>query len=238
MRLTLLVGALALTSVAIGEPARPPIPEEELVNKYVAANQQQQNALKGGTLELDIDASVPKLKKQGKLHALKNISALGKITYHALGFGGDSMVKTEVIARYLSAEVQANQDGSNLAINQDNYKFKYKGLENVGGRDVYVLHVTPRHKKVGFFKGDLWLDKDTYMPVRESGSFVKTPSIFLKKMEFVRLYDIQNGVSVPQRIEAKAEVRFIGPIELNINFLKFSKEDTDSVASAAPAEQQ
>ena len=54
------------------------------------------------------------------------------------------------------------------------------------------------------------MDAQTYMPVRESGSFVKTPSIFLKKMQFVREYEIQNGVSIPQRMESKADVRFIG----------------------------
>jgi hypothetical protein len=46
-------------------------------------------------------------------------------------------------------------------------------------------------------------------------------------MQFDRVYDIQNGVSVPQRMESKADVRFIGPVELNINYSKFSKEDTD-----------
>ena len=239
MRLTVFVGVIAFSGIMLADPARPPIPEEELVNKYVVANQQQQDALKGETLEVDIDASVPKLKKQGKLHALKNVSKLGKITYHALGFGGDNMVKTEVIARYLSAEVQANKDDANLAVTPQNYKFKYKGMENIDGRDVYLLHVTPRQKKVGFFKGDLWLDRETYMPVQESGSFVKTPSIFLKKMQFVRKYDIQNGLSVPQRIRAKAEVRFIGPIELNINFLKFSKEEPETaVTVTGTADQQ
>jgi len=232
LRFNLVVGALVLSGIAVADPAKPPIPEDELVSKYVTANQQQQNALRGGTMEVDIDATVPKLKKQGKLHALKNISKLGKITYHALGFGGDNMVKTEVIARYLAAEVQSTSDNSNFSITPENYKFKYKGIDTVDGRDVYVLHLSPRHKKVGLFKGDLWLDRATCMPVRESGSFVKTPSIFLKKMEFVRVYDIQNGVSVPQHLEAKAEVRFIGPIELNINFLKFSKEEPDSVATS------
>jgi hypothetical protein len=204
-----------------------------MVSRYLEANQQQQSALRGGTLEVDIDASVPNLKKTGKLHALKNISKLGKITYHALGFGGDNMVKTEVIARYLSAEVQANQDGANYSITPENYKFKYKGLDDSDGRQIYILHVTPRHKKVGLFKGELWLDAQTYMPVRESGTFVKTPSIFLKKIQFVRTYEIQNGISIPQRLESKAEVRFLGPVQFNMNYVKFSKEDTEAVVGAS-----
>lgn len=189
-------------------------------------------------MEVDIDANVPSMKTQGKLHALKSISKLGKITYHALGFSGDNSVKTEVIARYLKAEVDAAQDGQNFSITPENYKFKYKGMEDRNGRDVYILHITPRHKKVGLFKGELWVDAQTYLPVRESGSFVKTPSIFLKKMQFVREYEIQNGVAVPQRMESKADVRFIGQVELNVNYLKFSKEESDTLAGAASDPQQ
>jgi len=220
--------------LASAEPSKPPISEDEMVSKFLEANHHQQTALRGGTMEVDIDASVPKLKKQGKLHALKNISKLGKITYHALSFIGENMVKTEVIARYLTAEVQATQDGVNtdMSITPENYKFKYKGTETVDGRDVYVMHVTPRRKKVGLFKGELWLDSQTGMPVRESGSFVKSPSIFLKKMQFVQMFEMQNGVSIPQRLESKVEVRFFGPVELNVNYLKFSKEDPDSVTAS------
>ena len=224
---------------AVADPSKPPVPEDEMVSRYIDATQQQQSALRGGTMEVDIDAKVPNMKTKGKLHALKSISKLGKITYHALGFSGDNSVKTEVIARYLKAEVDsASQDGQNFSITPQNYKFKYKGEDERDGRDVYILHVTPRHKKVGLFKGELWVDAETFLPVRESGSFVKTPSIFLKKMQFVRVYEIQNGVAVPQRMESKADVRFIGPVELSINYLKFSKEEPDTVASGASDPQQ
>jgi hypothetical protein len=226
------IAALAgLVSIGVtsAEPSKPPVPEEEIVSRYMDATQEQQTALRGGSMEVDIDARLPKRKMHGKLHALRNISKLGRITYHMLGFSGDNTVKTEVIARYLSAEVQANQGGSNFSITPANYKFKYKGTEDLDGRVAYVLRVTPREKKVGLFKGELWLDAETYMPVRESGSFVKTPSVFLKKIQFVRHYMLQNGVSMPQRTESKIEARFFGPVELDINYLNFSKEiDADA----------
>jgi len=215
------------------EPSKPPVPEEEMVTKYIDATQQQQDALRGGTMEVDIDANVPSLKTKGKLHALKSISKLGRITYHALGFSGDNSVKTEVIARYLKAEVDASLGSQNYSLSPQNYKFKYKGTEDLDGHLVYVLRVTPRQKKVGLYKGELWVDSQTYLPVLESGSFVKTPSMFLKKMQFVRVYEMQNGVAVPQRLESKADVRFIGRVELNINYQKFSKEEPDALAGAS-----
>ncbi len=203
--------------------------------------------MRGGTEEVDIDAAVPKFKKRGKLHALKNISKLGKITYQALGFSGDNIVKTEVIANYLKAEVEAAQGQSSLGITPANYKFKYKGMQDWNGRQVYVLHLSPREKKVGLFKGELWLDAETYMPVREEGSFVKSPSFMLKKMQFVRDYELQNGVSIPQRTESRVETRFFGQVELNISYLTFSKDtaeatigsdDAVAVADTATGEQQ
>ncbi len=124
-----------------------------------------------------------------------------------------------------------------MSVSPENYKFKYKGTDQWNGRPVYVLQLTPREKKVGLFKGELWLDAETYMPVRESGAFVKTPSVFLKKMQFVREYEMQNGVSVPQRLESKADVRFIGPVELNINFLRYTREDQAGLALTSMLQQ-
>jgi hypothetical protein len=221
---TAVLAAAVSSSISFAEPKAPPIPEQEMVSRYIQATQAQQSALRGGTEEVDIDAAVPKFKKKGKLHALKNVSKLGKITYHALGFIGDNVVKTEVIANYLKAEVDSAQTQANVSINPDNYKFKFKGTEDWNGRQVYVLHVSPRAKKVGLFKGELWLDAETYMPVREEGAFVKSPSFMLKKMQFVRDYDLQNGVSIPQRTESRVQTRFFGPVELNINYLTFSKD--------------
>lgn len=245
--LTIVLISTLGTSIALSEPEpkAPPMPEDQMVVRYIAATFAQQTAMRGGTEEINIDAAVPKFKKQGKLHALRNISKLGKITYHALGFSGDNVVKTEVIANYLKAEVEAAKGTSDVSITPQNYKFKYKGTQEWNGRQVYVLRLNPREKKVGLFKGELWLDAETYMPVREQGSFVKSPSFMLKKMQFVRDYEIQNGVSIPQRTESQVETRFFGKVELNISYLTFSKDqasldadDAETVADAAAGEQQ
>ena len=209
-----------------------PAEEGTILDQYMSATQQQQSALRGATMEVDIDASVPKLNKNGKLHALRNISKLGKITYNMLGFNGDNAIKKEVIARYLSADTQT-QEGQNISITPDNYKFKYKGTQDQDGQSVHVFQLSPRKKRVGLFKGELWLDKKTAMPVRESGRFVKTPSIFLKKMEFVRVYDLQDGISIPERVESTVDTRLFGKVELNIHFTHFCKEPEAAESTVA-----
>jgi hypothetical protein len=177
-------------------------------------------------MEVDINASLPKLKKQGKLHALRRISALGRITYERLAFEGDGTVKSQVIARYLTAEIEAQRNPSpDLAVTPANYKFKYKGGSEVEGRPAYVFQVTPKKKRVGLFKGEVWIDAATYLRVQEVGYWVKSPSVFLKKVAFVRKYEIRDGIPVPLQVASVVDTRIWGPAQLEIDFSHFSVDN-------------
>ena len=64
---------------------------------------------------------------------------------------------------------------------------------------------------------------------------VKNPSIFVKKMEFVRDYAIQDGTSLLKRMETKTETRLVGRAELNIDYGNFRRESeaTDAATDEA-----
>jgi len=196
-----------------------------IVDKYVDATHVQEKNLRGLQMEVDIDAHLPKLEKRGKLRALRKISILGKITYKALGFSGDDTVKQEVITRYLAAESAARENGT-IAITPANYKFRYAGRLVQHGVTTQILDVTPRKKQVGLFKGQIWIDAASGMPVREIGQFVKTPSVFLKKIAFVRDYEIRNGVAFPSHIQSTVDTRIVGRAELEISFSNFTREES------------
>ncbi len=181
-------------------------------------------------MELDIQASVPKLKKNGRLRALRRISALGRVTYEVLHFEGDGVIKKNVIAHYLAAERDAQSKTSSLAISPENYKFKFKGRDQLEGRGVYVFEVTPRQKREGLFKGSLWIDASTYVSVRESGRLVKNPSrLWARNVQFVRMYDVKDGISTPRQMQSSGEALGFGKVELTVNYI--SLDDKRSTAS-------
>ena len=154
---------------------------------------------------------------------MRRISALGKITYEKLRFDGDSTVKSQVILRYLSAEAEAQGDElAPLAVIPANYKFKYKGRGAMDGREVHIFQVTPRKKGPGLFKGEVWIDAATYLRVRESGYLVKTTSVFVKRVDFVRKYEIRNGLSAPLQVKCEVATRLAGTAELTIDYSNFS----------------
>jgi len=212
---------------------------EAIVQNYCSVARDHQLSLDGASMEVDIDAALPKLKKQGRLHALRRISTLGRITYELLKFEGDGAVKNDVIARYLTAETQAQSESSlRLDVTPANYKFKYKGLVSNDGREAHVFQVTPRKKRVGLYRGELWIDAETYLRVRESGSLVKNPSIFLKKVEFVRKFEIRNGISVPLEVHSVVDTRLIGKAELNIAFRNVSLGENNTRAALVDVDGQ
>jgi hypothetical protein len=220
------IGSAAVT----GEPASPAA--NAIVESYCVASLAARQSLNGASMEVAIDASIPKLKKHGRLHALRRISALGRITYELLRFDGDGTVKNQVIARYLTAEAQA-QSGEvpSIAVTPQNYSFKYKGRQEYDGRGVHVFQVAPRKKRVGLYKGEMWIDAATFLRVRESGIFVKSPSIFVKRIEFVRTYEIRDGIAVPLQVQSVVETRLVGKAEMTIDFSHVSLDGQKHTAA-------
>jgi hypothetical protein len=222
LKFRLFLGTTFLTLIAVAaEPSSAPV--DVIVENYCTASQVQAQMVRGATMDVEIDASLPKLKKHGRLHALRRISPLGLIKYEKAQFEGDGMVNKEIIARYLTAEVEAQkQQSPAIAVTPQNYKFKYKGMKWDAGQNVYVFAVSPRQKRESLFKGEVWIDARTYLKVQESGYLVKNPSIFLKKVAFIRKYEIRDGISVPRQVQSVADVRFVGKAELTIDFSNFS----------------
>jgi len=210
-----------------------PSPVEEIVDRYLCAVQAQESHPKDLRMNIDIDAKLPRLKKQGRWQAFRFITRLGKIFYDRPSYEGDNTVKKEVIARYLEAERQARNDYSgSFALTPANYKFKYKGTADYAGRTAYVLQVTPKEKRMGLFKGELWIDSETYLPLREWGELVKNPSVFLKSVYFVRDYWICDGMSVPRRLISDVDTRIVGKAQLTIWFDNFKVGDGAATAAA------
>ena len=208
-----------------------------IITKYLQATQHH-DELRNASMQVDINASIVKLKEHGTLRALRKISKVGEVTYRVLFFQGDNTVKNDVIARYLQAEQQGRGD-QKLAISPANYKFKFRGKKSANNGSVYVFQLSPRKKKVGLFKGEIWLDASTYLPLVEKGKLVKNPSIWFKKVEFEREFAIQNGLSVPSKMNSTIDVRLIGKVDLQINYSNFVQnaeaEDDGHAQAQAPA---
>lgn len=236
LALVLGVSPLVSAGTAAFDPGSNNDDHKEIIDRYLSVT--RSNKVSGIQMDAEVDASLPKLKKNGRLEALRKISILGKITWDHLHFSGDNTIKKEVIARFIQTEQDQADNSAKRAITPENYKFKWKGLDSKNGQRVYVFHLTPRKKSPELFKGELWLDAETCLPVHEAGTFVKSPSIFLTKVQFVRDYEMLNGYAVPKHVESQAETRFWGPAQVTIHYNNIVKSGQDDAVAVMPEQLQ
>jgi hypothetical protein len=216
-----LVALAALSPIAnAGAAADADVEREgqQLFQQYQAAIAAQRGKLRGISMDVEIEAAVPNLSKSAKMRAVRVVSLQGEVTYRDMQFEGDATAKKEVIARYLHAEKEAIEKPQNVGVTPENYRFRYRGRFGSGDWQLHLFKLNPKHKRTGLFEGWLWLDAKTLLPVREQGVFVKNPSLWLKRISFVRDYEIHDGVAVPVRIDSSTLTRLVGTANLVIRY--------------------
>ncbi|MGJ5815017.1 hypothetical protein [Paludibaculum fermentans] len=203
---------------------------EQALTRYLQAS--RRNLIRGVSMMAHFAGRLPKMQKSATLDARRRVTKEGTIIYEPTERQGDSTVQKELIVRFINGEMEnSGKENTKVAISNENYKFKYKGIRDRDGRQAYVFEVNPRKKREGLFKGEIWIDTDTALPVREVGRFVKSPSVFLKKVDFTRDYAIKEGVAVPQTMEINSQTRFWGMAELAIQYSEFHWEDLHVMAN-------
>ena len=216
----LLALGLASTAFASGPPVATTMsvdpPGASLaLERYLAGTANSAPWSEPNTVLLEIDASLPKLAERGNLRAIRHWSERRTPDYQVIGIEGDATVKQQVIARYLTAEKEAAAvPASSVAVTPVNYKFRY--LASSGGTPIYAFQITPRHKRTGLIKGELWIDGATGLAVHEAGYLVKRPSIFIRRLKITRDISLSDGVPCLRTTHLDIDVRFAGRAELTV----------------------
>jgi hypothetical protein len=228
-----LIAVLARPSLGGEIMMTAPSPAAAVALERFIGNQGEAGAWPLETME--IEASLPKLKKAGRLLAIRRLLPVGQPDYQVLRIAGDSTVKHQVIVRYLSADEKASQVSvPSVALTPANYKIHYAGAVRLAGGLAYAFRVIPRKKRDGLIDGVLWLDSETGIAVRESGHLAKSPSVFLKRINLTRESKLVNGMVAERITHLSVETRLVGRAQLII-VERPGSEDLASRLTAAEA---
>jgi hypothetical protein len=198
--------------------SRPQMSADLALQTFQKLSTRQSRTLAGYSAASVIRAQLPRSSQRGVLELERRYSLPRTLTFKALHFVGDGFVKTNVIARLLQSEVDHVQkdDPAVTAIRLENYKFSHKSTAQIEGRVVHVYQVKPRKKRPGLFKGHVYLDASTGSLVRAEGRVVKSPSIFVKKIDFVQEYAEVDGFMLPTHIHSEAKAALVGRTVVDI----------------------
>jgi hypothetical protein len=201
------------STVTLGSNTPLPIMSPELaLATYLHRTEQQASGLMSYSAVTVIHAELPDTSQSGEFELERKFEAPHTLLFTPVHFTGDGFVKSNVITRLLQSEVDHVQkdDPAETAISPANYKFSYKGASRVQDRLVHVYQVKPRKKHAGLFKGRVYLDAQTGTLVRVEGNVVKSPSFFVKHIEFVQDYADVQSFTLPVHIHSEAKARIVG----------------------------
>lgn len=205
--------------VAAEVPKADPLVGAQIIDQYLQAMKSQGAKTRNLFMHTAIEASLPGSGKTARMEATRYVAENGEVSYTGREIQGDNSVKKDVIARYLEEEQKATSKPG-MRIDETNYKFKYYGLFGEGDWKLHLFEVSARRKVPELFNGWIWIEDSTKLPVREQGLLSKSPSVWLKKLSFVRDYLIKEGVAYPYRIESFADVRIVGRAEIKVEYSK------------------
>jgi hypothetical protein len=100
---------------------------------------------------------------------------------------------------------------------------------------VLVFQVKPRAKRLGLFKGHIYLDARTGTLVRSEGSIVKSPSLFIKSIHFVEDYVDIAGFTFTSHIHSEVNTRVVGSAVVDIYDQDCQPVSFGTAAADAPA---
>lgn len=196
----------------------------------------QAEQLNSYSAETLIRAELPDTKQSGEYQLQRQYSSPHHLTFKPVHFIGDTFVRNNVILRLLQSEVDHQKDDPGLnAISPANYKFSYKGTAAIGDRVVHVYQIKPRQKRAGLFKGRIYLDVLSGSMVRAEGKLVKSPSLFVKKVEFVQDYADVGSFTFPVHIHSEAQARIVGRAVVDIYDSNYQPVSNLVQAKASPA---
>jgi hypothetical protein len=196
-----------------------PVMSPELAfSTYQQRVAQQTKALAAYSAVTVVRAELPETSQQGEYELQRRFEAPHSLQFTPVHFTGDGFVKSNVINRVLQSEVDHVQkdDPELTAISPANYKFSYKGVTHLDDRLVHDFQVKPRKKRMGLFKGHVYLDAYSGTLVRVEGTAVRSPSFFVKHIEFVQDYTDVQSFTLPTHIHSEAKARIVGRTILDI----------------------
>jgi hypothetical protein len=205
------------------------------IDQYLAGSREGQPGCSDGVFTVQIDASLPNLRKQGSMSGLKVVSRTGQTVYRGLRFTGDNLIKSAVIARFLANEAKRPGQVAGADITRQNYSFAYDRTSEYNGITAYVFRVKPLAKRVGLFRGELWIDANTANPLRLWGDFVKSPSIFVRNFRFVQDYQGIAHCFHPLRLLLTVDTRIAGRAEMAVWLHPVDGESVPSGADCGSA---
>jgi len=138
------------------------------------------------------------------------------------------------VKKILESESELRDSGESAAFTRDNYDFSLLGTGEESSRACYILGLTPKHKENHLMKGRIWVDAQSYLPVKVDGDLAKSPSWWVKQVHVTTEFANVKGMWLPTTTQAVAELRIFGKHTLTSEARNFNTSEQVASVGLAP----
>jgi|SRR5579859_44411 len=162
-------------------------------------------------------------------------TAPGTDTFAIASGKGSPFIRHHVFQRLIKDEekrAKANKDPDSL-ISPKNYTFEIIGEERVGNSACTVVRAIPKRKEIDLFEGKIWIDERDFAIVKIAGRLSKSPSLWIKRVDFVRQYQKVDEYWLLWKEEVSVDVRFYGAELLTINYNDYTVNSVETATASS-----
>lgn len=144
----------------------------------------------------------------------------GSKNFRTVSASGSAFVRNHIFKQLMKREAKrsANHGDQESAVTPQNYRFETTGYEQIDGTSCIRVHATPKRKEPYLFDGTIWIADRDFAIVKVSGHLAKSPSFWIKRINFVRQYKKIEGFWLPMSERSTANVRIYGTKILVVDY--------------------
>ena len=151
---------------------------------------------------------------------------------------GSGFVLHHVFLRLMEDEqkrVRANKDPDSL-ITAENYTLEIVGTVRIGSSNCSVIHAVPKRRESDLFEGKIWIDNQDFAIVKITGHLAKSPSFWIKQVDFSRNYQKIDGFWLLASEEAVSDIRIFGKETLTVDYENYTVNGSGAIQSPSSQE--
>ena len=131
---------------------------------------------------------------------------------------GSGLIRSRVFKPLMDVEVETAADRVDSSITPNNYTFALLGEEEVAGFHCFVVQATPKRADKYLFTGKIWIHSVEFAIVQIEGQPAKNPSVWIKRVDFVRRYQKIGEFWLPLKNESVTRLRLLGKNTLTTDY--------------------
>ena len=218
MFLLLLLGCLPL----LAQQAAAPLEPEQVIARMEECNASRAKALQAWRSLRRYEAGNQRLHRRGSALVEVSYVAPEQKDFRVLERDGSKIVWKHVIEPLMEAErnTARRRDRSETDICRRNYRFAFRRMDPE--RSAYVFYAEPVTPSKYLFRGELWIDSETFAISRIEGEPARSPSFWVRRTKFVHEYQRFGEFWFPVSNRSEAELRIFGVSRLSIDYYGYT----------------